>query len=276
MGPQGKIMKELRRQSGALIVLQQRSDMRPDQLRRGLTLTGTVEQIALAKRLIANCVSKDVLTERAAPTPSRLSVGSTSNRRGSYQQSPYSYYQQDNSAHTPTSSSYQTNLSTPTWASSNTTTPTVPTGSRHRPDPSLYSPQVITGRRSPSRSPPHSPPFSYQDEDNSSSVRKSPTIDLMLDMGGFRIARGPDKGMTGFRRARKGGQIEMDKHVPLKPLKSDENLLEEEDTSPTHVPLRPLIEPKVSVHSMISVGSGSNSPGHSSMGEGDDDIGILK
>ena len=60
MGPQGSIMKELRRQSGALIVLQQRSDMRPDQLRRGLTLTGTIEQITLAKRLIAQCVSKDV------------------------------------------------------------------------------------------------------------------------------------------------------------------------------------------------------------------------
>ena len=60
MGPQGSIMKELRRQSGALIVLQQRSEMRPDQLRRGLTLTGTIEQITLAKRLIAQCVSKDV------------------------------------------------------------------------------------------------------------------------------------------------------------------------------------------------------------------------
>ena len=55
MGPQGSIMKELRRQSGALIVLQQRSEMRPDAIRRGLTLTGT--WCSSAKRENLNHVS---------------------------------------------------------------------------------------------------------------------------------------------------------------------------------------------------------------------------
>ena len=231
MGPQGSIMKELRRQSGALIVLQQRSEMRPDAIRRGLTLTGTIEQITLAKRLIAQCVSNDVLTERtiASPVPPR---GTPYRSGGARRVSSHS----SNSMYPPSMSNgliHHQNTSSPMPTS------TTRRYSRNdRPDPTLYSPQFITGRRSPSRSPPHSPPFNSEDE---SSVRKPPPMNLMFNRGGFRLARGPDS-TFGFRRKR--SSID-DKHMPLKPLKSDESMLDT-PSSTQHVPLRPIIEPKVS------------------------------
>ena len=232
MGPQGSIMKELRRQSGALIVLQQRSEMRPDAIRRGLTLTGTIEQITLAKRLIAQCVSNDVLTERtiASPVPPR----STPYRSGGARRV---------SSHS-SNSMYPPSMSNGLIHHQNTSSP-MPTSTTRRysrndrPDPTLYSPQFITGRRSPSRSPPHSPPFNSEDE---SSVRKPPPMNLMFNRGGFRLARGPDS-TFGFRRKRNSLE---DKHMPLKPLKSDENMLDTPSSLTQHVPLRPIIEPKVS------------------------------
>ena len=66
MGPRGSIMKQLRGQSGALIVLEQRDQMRHDQHRRHVTIKGTPAQIATAKILIAERVSRDVLTNRSA------------------------------------------------------------------------------------------------------------------------------------------------------------------------------------------------------------------
>eukprot|EP00939_MAST-03C_sp_MAST-3C-sp1_P001947 g1947.t1 len=59
-------MKQLRGQSGALIVLEQRDQMRHDQHRRHVTIKGTPAQIATAKILIAERVSRDVLTNRSA------------------------------------------------------------------------------------------------------------------------------------------------------------------------------------------------------------------
>ena len=231
MGPQGSIMKELRRQSGALIVLQQRSEMRPDAIRRGLTLTGTIEQITLAKRLIAQCVSNDVLTERsiASPAPHSTPYRSSSARRVSSHSS--------NSMYPPSMSNGLIHHQNTTTSSP---TPTRRYSRNDRPDPTLYSPQFITGRRSPSRSPPQSPPFNSMDE--SSVLRKPPPMNVMFNRGGFRLARGPDS-TFGFRRKRNSLE---DKHMPLKPLKSDENMLDTPSSLTQHVPLRPIIEPKVS------------------------------
>ena len=56
------------------------------------------------------------------------------------------------------------------------------------------------------------------------------------------MARGPDS-TFGFRRSRKSSMGV--KHVPLKPIQSEENLLDT-PTLNKHVPLRPVIQPKVS------------------------------